>query len=247
VEEIDITFHSEDEIKADIMIEGLPGIGQVGKLVAEHMIRELDARKIAEIRSIYFPPQVIVEANGIARLASNQIYRYEGATRIAFLVGDYQSVSNEGHYLLCERYLDIAEHLGVSRIYTLGGYGVGHLVDEPRVLSAVNQEALRPMVEAAGGTFNRDEPVGGIVGAAGLMLGLGVERGIEGICLMGETSGYLVDPKSAHALLSVLCRLLAMEIDPRSLHDRAVEMEQVIEKLKEVERDKHNEELNYIG
>jgi proteasome assembly chaperone (PAC2) family protein len=64
---------------------------------------------------------------------------------------------------------------------------------------------------------------------------------------MGETSGYLVDPKSAHALLSVLCRLLAMEIDPRSLQDRAVEMEQVIEKLKEVERDKHNEELSYIG
>jgi hypothetical protein len=40
-----------------ILIEGLPGIGQVGKLAAEYMIHMLDAAKIGEIHSIYFPPQ----------------------------------------------------------------------------------------------------------------------------------------------------------------------------------------------
>ena len=43
-----------------IMIEGLPGIGQVGKLVAEYMIHMLGAEKIGEIHSIYLPPQVIL-------------------------------------------------------------------------------------------------------------------------------------------------------------------------------------------
>jgi len=39
-----------------ILIEGLPGIGQVGKLVAEYMIHVLGAVKMGEIHSIYFPP-----------------------------------------------------------------------------------------------------------------------------------------------------------------------------------------------
>ena len=56
--------------------------------------------------------------------------------------------------------------------------------------------------------FKPNEPGGGIVGASGLLLGLGELRGIDAACLMGVTSGYLVDPKSAQAVLKVLCKIL---------------------------------------
>jgi len=85
------------------------------------------------------------------------------------------------------------------------------------------------------------------VGASGLLLGLGEVRGIEGICLMGETSGYIVDPKSADSLLGVLCSLLGIEVDHTSLQERAEDMEQAIEKIREAEEAKSREELNYIG
>jgi hypothetical protein len=219
----------------------------VGKLVAEHMIRELNAEKVAEIHSTYFPPQVFIEADGNVRMANNEVYRYDGTQKIAFLVGDHQSGSNRGHYVLTEKYLDIAERLGAQRIYALGGFGVGHLVEEPRVFSAVNNASLRPRVEEAGGVFEREDPVSGIIGAAGLLLGLGAQRGIEGICLMGETSGYMVDPKSAKGVLAVLSRLLGFSVDTRLLHERAEEMEQVIAHLQETERLKSDEELRYIG
>ena len=150
---IEIRWLNDKAAAADILIEGLPGIGHVGKLVAEHMIQEFHAEKIAEVHSIHFPPQVIIEPDGIARLARNEVYVSGGEKRFAFLVGDYQSASAEGHYLLAEAYLDIAERLGVRRIYTLGGYGVGHLVSGPRVLSAVNRDELRADVESAGAEF----------------------------------------------------------------------------------------------
>lgn len=235
------------EISAPVFIEGLPGIGHVGKLVAEHLIHELGARKIAEIESIFFPPQVIIQENGTVRLANNEIYHYEGGDKsLLFLVGDYQSTSAEGHYLLADTFLSIAGDLGVSTVYTLGGYGVGHLVEIPRVLAAVNQEMLREPLEAAGAVISPDEPGGGIIGAAGLMLGLGRARGIDGICLMGETSGYLVDPKSAAAVLRVLCSLLELDVDATTLQQRGIEMEHMIEKLVDTQRATESDELRYI-
>jgi uncharacterized protein (TIGR00162 family) len=144
-------------------------------------------------------------------------------------------------------YLDVATELKVSRIFTLGGFGVGHFVEEPRVFGAINREGLRPEIETAGVLVERNEPGGGIVGAAGLMLGLGALRGIDGICLMGETSGYIVDPRSAAAVLTVLSNLLKIPVDPTQLNDRAAEMEKVIEGLVENERMQKDEELSYIG
>lgn len=232
------------------MIEGLPGIGQVGKLVAEYMIEEIGAEKIAEIHSVYFPPQVVIDIQGVARLLNNEIYLYHGNKNILFLVGDYQSATNEGHYRLVERYLDIAQQFGVQRIFTLGGYGVGHFVDDPRVFAAVNMDRLRQEVLDAGAIFNRGEPGTGIVGASGLLLGMGIYRNMEGICLMGETSGYLVDPIGARKVLEVLCRMIGMEIDPTKLSERAEEMEQFIAQLKEEKLREYRsgeEDLVYIG
>jgi uncharacterized protein len=230
-----------------ILIEGLPGIGQVGKLVAEYMIHQLGAEKIGEIHSIYLPPQVILDENGVARLARNELFFWHSEScDLVFLVGDHQSASNEGHYILADFYCDIAEELKVRRIYTLGGFGVGHLVNEPRVLGAVNRAELRTELETAGVAFERAEPGGGIVGAAGLMLGLAAPRGIDAVCLMGETSGYIVDPMAAASVLAILSNLIGVPIDPTRLNDRAAEMEKVIENLVEDGKLK-DDELSYIG
>jgi len=78
------------------------------------------------------------------------------------------------------------------------------------------------------------------------MLGFAHAKGIEGVCLMGETSGYLVDPKSATLLLGILCTLLGIEVDTSNLHDRAAEMEEALQKLAEQEKGQE-EELSYIG
>ncbi|MCU0630869.1 MAG: proteasome assembly chaperone family protein [Methanoregulaceae archaeon] len=251
MEDITIRFlddFSKDEVDSPILIEGLPGIGHVGKLVAEHIIHELGAKKVAEIHSIYFPPQVIIEENSVIRLANNEIYFYrDDILQALFLVGDFQSTSNEGHYLLADQYLKIAEEFGVNRIYTLGGFGVGHLVEEPRVLAAVNRVDLKEQAEEAGATFDNGEPTGGIIGAAGLLLGLSAYHDIEGICLMGETSGYLVDPKSATSLLKVLSNLIGISIDATTLAERGVEMERMVQKLIEGEQAMRDEELRYIG
>ncbi|MGB2728115.1 MAG: proteasome assembly chaperone family protein [Halobacteriota archaeon] len=251
MEEIEVHELKKVKLKKPVMIEGLPGVGNVGTLVAEHIIQELNAEKIFEMYSWHFPPQVLVNNDGTVRLCKNEMYAWKSKKQdLLILSGDQQSVTNEGHYFIAERILDIAQQYDVSRIYTLGGYGIGQLVERQKVLGAANDAALVEEMKKYGVEFREEEPGGSIVGASGLLLGLGRLRGIPAVCLLGLTSGYLVDPKSAQAVLKVLCQALNLEIDMQALEERAEEMERVVERLKEMEQAQiprhREEELGYI-
>lgn len=239
-----------------VLVEGLPGVGHVGKLVADHMVEALKADKIIEIYSPHFPPQVLVKNDGTIKQVRNEIYAYKGRDSepdMLLLIGDYQSATNEGHYELTGIFLDIAQEFGVKRIYALGGYGTGQFVDKPTVMGAVNKHELVEEMKHYGVVFHENAPGGGIVGASGLLLGLGKLRGIDAICLMGVTSGYIVDPKAAQEVLRVLSKALRFEVGMQALEDRAKEMEKIIGKLQEMEKAQSpyevtsDEDLRYIG
>jgi len=68
----------EMTLENPIMVEGLPGVGHVGKLVADHLVEELQAEKIIEIYSPHFPPQVMVKKDGTIRQVRNEIYARQG-------------------------------------------------------------------------------------------------------------------------------------------------------------------------
>jgi uncharacterized protein (TIGR00162 family) len=134
-------------------------------------------------------------------------------------------------------------------MYTLGGYGLGHEVEKPKVLFATTEKSLVKKMKKFGAIFKKNEPGGGIIGASGLLLGLGKLRGLDGVCFMGETPGYLVDPKSAKEVLKILMKITNIDVDLSRLEKKAKEIESIAEQLQEMEsmaREK-TDELGYIG
>jgi uncharacterized protein (TIGR00162 family) len=235
-----------------ILVEGLPGVGNVGKLAAEHLVEQLKATKFADIYSKYFPPQVLVDDEGLIRLVNNELYYSKGEGKrpdIVILVGDYQGLSPEGQYELSDHVLNVMKGMGVKRVYTLGGYGVGKMLDKPRVLGAATDKELVEEMKEKGVIFSKGEPGSGIVGASGLLLGLGKIYGMRSVCLMGETSGYFVDPKGAEAVLRILTGILNVEVDYKALEEKAEQIETITSKLKEIEAPTtpKKEDLGYIG
>jgi uncharacterized protein (TIGR00162 family) len=240
------------ELKSPVLVEGLPGVGNVGKLAAEHLLEQLKAKKFADIYSKFFPPQVLLDDDGVIRLVSNQLHYAKGKGKrpdIVFLVGDYQGLTPEGQYELSDHVLQLSKKLEVSRIYTLGGYGVGRMIDKPRVLGAATDKDLVEEMKEKGVVFSKGEPGSGIVGASGLLLGLGAVEGLKAVCLMGETSGYFVDPKGAEAVLRVLASILNVEIDFSELESKAQQIDAIASKLKDLEtpQEPRREDLGYIG
>lgn len=167
------------------------------------------------------------------------------------LTGDYQGLTPEGQYELSHETVKIAISFNVTLIFTLGGYGVIKLVEEPGVLGAVTHTDLKKDLEKLGVIFKNGEPSSGIIGASGLLLGLGSLEGVPGICLMGETSGYFVDPRSARSVLRVLSEYLGFEIDYASLEKKASQIDEITSKIKEnleeSETPDRSDDLRYFG
>ena len=256
-----IIYHIDEDVEDlnnPIMIVGLPGVGHVGKFVADHLAEVLNAEKIVDIYSTHFPPQVIVGEDNVATLVGNRLYLAKTEKRdILILAGDSQSSDPTGHYDLCEIYMDFASRFKVKRIFTLGGYPTGIPSEENYVIGAVNNVEMIEELKEKGIRFNPSEPPGGIVGASGLILAFAKFRGIDAACLMGTTAGYIADPQSSKELLNKLCTILEIEVDVSALDEKIKNMEQIVEKIKDsaageeyggyIEQPANEEDLIYFG
>ena len=253
----EIVTLEEIDLEKPIFIEALPGLGHVGKLAADHMIDELGAVKFAEIYSPTFPPQVIVKDGGIVENMLNELYYLkdvgEDKLNLIILVGNTQSLSPEGQYLVCNDILNYVTKFDIDRIYTLGGMVTSpQPVENPKVFGAATNEANIEILKEADVELRSND--GGIVGASGLFLGLGARRGIHGLCMMGETPGYFIDAEAAEAILNKLSHLLNFEINTDKLDERAEETREMIAKAQQMEQDLINkanagnpDDLRYIG
>lgn len=252
--ESEFELQEEIDLNEPVLIEGLPGIGYVGKLAADHLVEELEAKKFAEMTSPHFPHHVTVNSDGILDLSKIDFYHARvDDNDLVILAGDVQATSTEGHYEVANKLLDVAEDIGITTIFTLGGYATGtHTARKPKVIGASNDESLLKEYRDHG--IDVEEGSGPILGVSGLLLGLGKMRGLRGSVLLGETHGMLVDHRSAQAVLEALTNLLGFEVDMSKLEDRAKKTEELLNRLRKEQKlrevsgaGEEEEELSYIG
>jgi len=194
-----------------ILIEGLPGIGFVANIAALHLIQELKAKLFGEIRSSSFQDFAITEENGKTRFPINELYYHKGRNSerdLIILYGNTQALTTVGQYELCGRILDVAEELGCRHVLTLGGLKREEKIDKPKLYCAASDlQTLREAISLGA------EIIGGqIFGVAGLLVGLSGLRGMKGLCLLAETLGY-PDAVAAREVLSVVCKMLHLNVD----------------------------------
>ncbi len=251
MEPIIVKYTEKPELNEPVLIEGLPGVGNVGKISAEYLVEKLGAKLFVEIYSKYLPPQVLMKGDGTLYMVKNELYYYKNpdGRDLIILVGDYQGMNSEGQYELSYKVLEIVKEFGTKFILTLGGYGTGNLVDEPRVFGAATHKEIVEEFEKYDVVFSPSDPAGGIVGAAGLLLGLGsVIFDMKGICLMGETSGYFSDPKSALYVLRIVDKYFGLNLDMEEMELRSKEITEITTQIKEEQmQEERREDLGYIG
>jgi len=77
---------------------------------------------------------------------------------------------------------------------------------------------------------------------------------MKGLCLLGESPGYIIDAKASKAVLQILVDILELDISMEELDKRAEETEKALSKIQEMQKNMTeyqtlppgNEETGYI-
>ena len=223
------------EANNPILVEGLPGLGLVGKIAIRYLIKKLNAKKFAHLYSPHFPYFVLVNKKGNVRLLRGAFYFWKnenGPNDLILFTGDSQSQTIEGQYEIADRMLEFSQKHNVKTIITIGGYRM-ETKNKPNVFVAATDQALLDKALAAGAALSSSGSP--IVGTAGLILGLARFKKINALCLLGETRGYLPDPLAASSVLEVLKSTFNFEVDLTGLNEEIAKAETMVTRLQEIE------------
>ena len=219
---IQLLERSRPDLSNTSIVCGLPGSGYVGKFAVDHLIEELKALPLAEIYSDSFPAQVLVKKDGAISLARSDLSYWKDPNSqndVIFFTGDAQPSTPESEFALSEYVIDyVSREFHASRLITLGAYATGVSNGGEKVYAAATDLELAKYLKELGCTLMSE---GGITGMNGLLLGVAKLNGISGFALLGETSGYSIDPKAAENVILKLGKILGVQVDLEKLEQRS--------------------------
>jgi uncharacterized protein (TIGR00162 family) len=223
-----IETSEQPKLRDPVLIGGLPGIGFVANIAALHLIKELRAKRFAQLRSSSFQDLAVTAENGTTRFPINELYYYHNAGDGRDLIiwyGNTQALTTAGQYELCGRILDTVRELGCRLVITLGGFRQDEVKSPPQIyVAATDVKTLNETLQ-----LGTKIMVGQIFGVAGLLIGLSALRDLKGFSLLVETLGNYPDANAAQEALLLLNEYLRLNVDVSRMDQAAEETKKILE------------------
>lgn len=188
----------------------LPDMGNVAGIAVEHLIKALGMAEFARMEAFW--PPYIVHRRGETKFRRSYFgfYRHEGGQSFIVMSGDHQPQEPSTLYMLCENVISFVKELKIKQVITLGAAHRDIVHPERRVFYAATSESMKRLAESCDALPLEGE--GYITGFNGLLLGIALEQGLEGLCLLGEIDNpEIPQPLSSKSVLKVLARILGLE------------------------------------
>ena len=218
-----------------------PGMGNVALMAGAYLVErlsglvttEFSAEDLIEVESVEIKDGLITAGRGPRSL----YYAWKdpsGKQDMLIFIGEAQPAS--GGYAFCHRLLNDAIERGVKRIFTFAAMATQlQPGSTPRVFGVVTRKKFLRELAGLDVEILRD---GQISGLNGVLLAVGAERGLEGVCLLGEMPFFAINvpnPKASQAVLKVFARMAGIDLDLAPMAEQAEAMDhrlvQLLEKL----------------
>jgi proteasome assembly chaperone (PAC2) family protein len=193
-----------------VFVQGLPGFGNVGRIAAHLLIKFCEAKPFAELYSPSFPDYVSISSKGITHLPKYEFYAAPmEKNNLIIMTGETQPSFDDvlSHYQVCSEIVDFAEKLDCHFMVTMGGVPITE--DKAQVyVAATSSKLATEFMEKGAVIYGK----GRIVGGTGLTLALAKERKLDGVCLLGTTTGFKADRGAGFMVFKFLMKALGKEI-----------------------------------
>jgi uncharacterized protein len=220
-----VTEHAELDLESPMLVEGLPGVGLVGKIAADHLVKSLEMTHYA---SCY--------CEGLPRVA---VYE-EGESTVRQPVRIYADTDRD--LLVLQSDVPVSPQAAPEFASCLTGWFVEHDVT-PICLSGLAREKedvpeLYGVGTGEGEAALAEHDVaipsesGMISGPTGALLAEAGEQGVDSVGLVVEANAQFPDPEAARILLvEGIEPLTGVEVGTDKLVEQAEEIAEAREKL----------------
>jgi len=233
-----ITEKKRPRLKNPILVTAWPGMGDVALKAALYLKNKLQAVEFAEMAAgDYFHPSGVWIDDSLIHIPQQPVgkfYYYKNpqeGTDVIIFISDAQPFI-EKSYAYAQEIIDFALSFKVKMVYT---FAAMPLPIEHTQAPGVHVAATdKKMFEIFANMDVKLMLTGQISGLNGLILGVAKEKGLEGVCLLGEIPLYTVqieNPMASMAVLSVLSQALHIPLDLVELQKHADQINQEIEHL----------------
>ena len=226
------------KLKSPILIEGLPGIGNVGKITVDFLIDELQAKPLYSMYAYTFPNSVFINEENLVDLPKIAVYyaKLKGKDHDLILIaGDLQPNDEVSCYSFSELMLDMLQEFGGNEIITIGGIGIMDEPDEQKIHTTGNSKEIIKRYKRYGKLNNKIYGVvGPIIGVTGLLVGLAEEYEMQAIALLAETFGHpmALGIKVARSILRIIDKRVGLNINIKQLDKEIARLEKEMKQRK---------------
>ena len=117
-----IKYHCRFSLGDPVLVEGLPGPGNIGMLVTDYLIDHLKARKIMSVVVPHLAPGCLIDDDSIIEPAALSFYRARKTKNrdrdIILLLGDISYNIWPGNMTIIETLASIVERFGINELIT---------------------------------------------------------------------------------------------------------------------------------
>jgi uncharacterized protein len=201
--------------KNPVILEGFPGIGLVGNIVATQIASELKMKQIGTIESRLFPPITVL---------------YEGIVHAPVRI--YEDTQNEFIVVLSDILIHPMTAYDIGKAITSWAQSLNARLNIPIAGIATMREQRTVFAAATGAeqlNLVKDKTetlvTGSISGIAGSLMNESYISKLPALCLLGETQGPTPDPRAAARVIDVINDLLKLNISTQKLVEDAEQVQ----------------------
>lgn len=225
--------------KSPTIIEGFPGLGLIGTIVTEYLIKHLGAKPIGYISSTKIPPMVAIHDSKV--IQPLEIF-YDPKKNIIILhaLTDVRGMEWE----ISEALSQLCKTLKVKEVVSIEGI-LGQSKDLNLYYYTDNVKTQGKFGKAKATSLKE----GIVTGVTAAMLLKSKELNFTGI--FAETQSKLPDSKASAKIIEMLDVYLGLGVDYKPLEQAAADFEKqlqgYVDKMKETSKKTEDKAANYMG
>lgn len=210
-----VEVYNEVELDAPLLVEGLPGVGLVGKIAADHLVEQLDMTPYASVHCDGLPRVAVYGRDSGTVKAPVRIYADE-ANDLVVLQSDVP-VSSSGAQDFASCVTGWMDRTDVTPIFQSGRPTENNT--DPSMVGIATGEG-ETLLDDAG--IERPEEPGAVSGPTGAMLYEAGRSGLDGVGLVVDADPQFPDPAAARVLLvDGILALTGADVDTDALVEQA--------------------------